>query len=151
VRNDIADKFSLYDFLSSIFLECLIGDFDLEYEARAHRLIWIANDGEKVNTKLSVKNRLSLEVVPPSYNDGNYGKEIPISEIYNYRMQFSPEDLFSLQGAFSNTELRKARNKFALAYHSDRANELDDLLLQINKRRMQEGNFSFAELKKKNK
>ena len=139
------------NFLSEIFIECLIGDLDLEYDARAHRLIWISHNGEKVNTKFSVKNRFSLEVVPPEYNDSDYGREIPLSEIYNHRMQFSPEDLFSLQGAFSTKELRKARNKYALAYHTDRTNELDDLLMQINKRRMQEGNHVFAELLKKKK
>jgi len=153
VRKNISEKLLLYNFLSEIFIECLIDDLDLEYNPRAHRLIWISNNGEKVNTKFSVKNRFFLKVVPPEFNDGDYGREIPLSEIYNHRMQFSPEDLFSLQGAFSTKELRKARNKYALAYHSDRTNELDDLLMQINKRRMQEGNLVFEELlrKKKNK
>lgn len=77
-RGNISEKFSLYNFLSEIFIECLIGDLDLEYDARAHRLIWISHNGEKVNTKFSVKNRFSLEVVPPEYNDSDYGREIPL-------------------------------------------------------------------------
>ena len=129
VRNNIPEKVPLYNFLSEIFIECLIGDIDLEYNARAHRLIWISNNGEKVNTKFSVKNRFSLEVIPPEYKNSDYGRDAPSSEIYNHRMQFSPEDLFSLQGTFTTSELRKARNIYALAYHSDRTNELYDLLM----------------------
>lgn len=149
VRKNIPEIIPLYDFMSDIFIECLIGDINLEYNARAHRLIWISNSGGRVNTKFSVKNRFSLEVFPPDYKDSDYGRSVPPSEIYNHRMQFSPEDLFSLQGSFTNSELRKARNRYALAYHSDRTNELEDLLMQIKKRRMQEANYVFEELKRK--
>lgn len=151
IREKISNKFSLFSFLSEIFIECQIGDLDLKYDAKAHRLVWLSQQGEKVNIKFYVKNRFSIEVVPPTNENTDYGREISISEIYDHRMKFSPDDLFSLKGEYSHKELKKARNKYALIYHPDRTNQLDDLSMQLNTRRMQEGNFAYAELLKKKK
>lgn len=150
-KNSISEKFSLYNFLADKFIECLIGDLDLEYDAKAHKLRWVSQQGEKVHTKFFVKNRLSVEVVPPGYTNTNYGKEIQYPEIYNHRMRFSPENLFSLQGSFSKKDLKKAINNYALTYHPDKTNIIDELTKQLNNRRMQEGNYAYAELSKKKK
>jgi len=148
-RRNIVNSFELYDFLCNVFLECLIGDMDLEYDGRTHRLTWLTQSNNKVNTKFAVKNRFSLKVVPPKYKDDSYGAEIPNSEVHNHRMKFSPEDLFLLEYTFTKKELTKARNKYAQIYHSDVNNDLDELMKHIQKRRMQEGNYAYEELKHK--
>lgn len=64
-HNEVAERISLPSFLSRHFLECLIGDTDLKYDAKSRRLIWRTSKGEMVETQFLVRHRLSINIKPP--------------------------------------------------------------------------------------
>ena len=146
-REDIAIIYNLANFLGTDFLDCEIGDNDLEYDAIARRLIWRSYNGETVGTIFLPKSRIRLKIKSPQIGDTRRGyREIPNSEIHNYRMGAYPEDILSLKSHYTQQELTNARRSFALAYHLDRIDTLDELNKSILNRRMQEANGSYEKL-----
>ncbi len=138
---------SLYKVLSEQYIDCHIGDTDLAYDAQLHRLTWRDYDNKNINTKFNIKNRIRLKIIPPKYHNYDIGDEIPNSEVYKHRMYVSDEDLFALGDSFTESELKKERNKYAIAYHTDLNKDLDDLHMEILKRRMQEANKVYERLR----
>jgi hypothetical protein len=135
---------ALGEFLAKDFLECLIGDTELSYDPKARRLIWRSLSGEIVSTIFKVKHRIRANVkAPPFPGYGRLGRQISNSEIYDYRMEASDEDILSLGSEYSKKELKTARNNLALAYHTDHYNDADELIQQILTRRMQEVNQAY--------
>ena len=138
------DPRELGDFLARDFLECLVGDTDLSYDPRARRLIWRAVSGEIVATVFEVKHRIRVNVkAPPSSDHDRVDRQIPNSQIHNFRMEASDEEILSLPSGYSAKELKASRKALALVYHPDLYNEADDLLRQIINRRMQEVNDAY--------
>lgn len=146
----------LETFLSTNFLDCLIGDTDLVYDAVSNRLHWRAFSGEIVTTKFTVGSRVSINVEAPKRGgklDKGGHKEVPNVEIYNYRMQADEEEMLSLRPHYTKEDVKRARTTFALAYHPDKHPEADELLKDILNRRMQEFNNAaddvYAKLERK--
>ncbi len=135
---------SLGAFLSRHFLECLIGDTDLKYDATSRRLSWRALNGEMVETGFSVRHRFSVNINPPKRNKRikSGHREIPNNEVYGYRMQASEEDMLSLRPDYTEKDIKNARRKLAQAYHTDVNQNMDSLLQEILNRRMQEFNHA---------
>ena len=146
-RKRIQNVSSLYKVLSEQYIDCHIGDTDLAYDAQLHRLTWRDYDNKTINTKFNIKNRIRLKIIPPKYHNYDIGDEIPNYEVYKHRMYVSDEDLFALGDSFTESELKKERNKYAIAYHTDLNKDLDDLHMEILKRRMQEANKVYERLR----
>ncbi len=146
-RKRIQNVSSLYKVLSEQYIDCHIGDTDLEYDAQLHRLSWRDYDNKTINTKFNIKNRIRLKIIPPKYHNYDIGDEIPNSEVYKHRMYVSDEDLFALDDSFTESELKKERNKYVISYHPDLNRDLDDLHMEILKRRMQEANKVYERLR----
>jgi hypothetical protein len=81
--------------LSKHFLDCLIGDTDLRYDATTRKLIWKAMNGEIVETQFSLGHRFSINIKPPKRNirRRRKHKEVTNKEIHNYRMQATEEEI----------------------------------------------------------
>lgn len=142
----------LDEFIGTNFLDCLVGDLDLKYNARSRILIWKARNGQIVATKFTIPERISVDIVAPetSYDDHyKYDKEIKNEEIHNYRMDASENDILSLDKIYSNKELKKAWTKQALIYHSDKHTFGDSFLDELMKSQMQEKNEAYETLKSK--
>lgn len=138
----VSTGISLASFLSRHFLECLVGDNELAYDAKSRKLRWIALDGERVVTKFSVGHRFSIKVSPPHRGQRRKddSKEIPNDKVHSYRMQVSEEDMLSLKPDYTESDLKKARRKLAQIYHTDLSPTMDELYREIMNRRMQEMN-----------
>jgi hypothetical protein len=146
-RANIGNVSNLVNFLGNDFLDCEIGDNDLEYDAIARRLIWRSYNGQTVGTMFSPKSRIRLKINSPKRRDMRSGyREVPNSDIYDNRMEASPEDILSLKAQYTQQDLKKARRALALAYHLDKLDALDELNKQILNRRMQEINGAYDEL-----
>lgn len=141
-RTQITESVSLGDFLSRFFLECLIGDTDLRYDATARKLRWIALNGEMVETKFSIGHRFSININPPKRDERTESghREISNDEIYGYRMQASEEEILSLKPDYTEKDIKNARRKLAQIYHTDVNQGMGELFQEILKRRMQEIN-----------
>jgi hypothetical protein len=151
-RQEITNVVDLANFLGNDFLDCEIGDNDLEYDAITRRLIWRNYNGLTVGTIFLPKRRIRLKINSPKM--GNIHKdyiEIPNSHIYNHRMGAYPEDILSLGPQYTQQDLKKARRASALTYHLDKINILDELNKRILNRRMQEINGAYDELHIKRK
>jgi hypothetical protein len=141
-------------FIGRNFLDCLVGDIDLRYDAVSRKLVWRATSGQIVATKFSIPQRFVIKVSAPNKllgNNVNFEKEIKNEDIHNYRMGATEEEMLSLSDSYTNAELKKARASKALIYHSDTHDFGDDLLNEIMKRRMQEFNSAHDTLKQKKK
>lgn len=146
-RKDIANVSNLANFLGTDFLDCEIGDNDLEYDAIARRLIWRSYNGETVGTIFLPKSRIRLKINTPHIGDFRRGyREIPNSSIHDHRIEANPEDILSLKDHYTQQDLKNARRSLALTYHLDRLNTLDELSKSILNRRMQEANRAYDEL-----
>ncbi len=65
--------------LGEDFINCLIGDTDLKYDAFAKKLIWLDKNNDIVATKFNINRRLKIKVVAPKrvpYQDVNIEKII---------------------------------------------------------------------------
>lgn len=137
-------------FIGENFLDCIVGDVDLRYDALSRKLVWRSNSGKIVATKFSVPHKIAIKIKAPNRNYGNklkYDKEIKNEEIHNYRMESSEEEILSIGSNYSKTDVRKARAAKALIYHSDLLNLEDYRLNDLIKRRMQEINRAHDLLK----
>jgi hypothetical protein len=146
---------SLGAFLSRHYLECLVGDTDLRYDASSRRLIWRAMRGEMVATPFSLRHRISININPPKRGDIRIkgSREIPNGEIYNYRMKATEEEILSLESNYTQRDVQLARRRLAQVYHTDVNPGMDALFEELKKKRMQEVNnaYDFVYAKTKNK
>ncbi|MCE7060810.1 J domain-containing protein [Dyadobacter sp. CY343] len=134
---------NLDEYIGSNFLDCIVGDVDLGYDATSRKLIWRAKNGETVAIKFSIPQRIKIQISAPNRihgNNLNYNKEIGVDEIHNYRMDASEEEILSLSEGYSAKDIRKALATQALAYHPDKQSFSDALTENLMKRRMQEIN-----------
>lgn len=146
----------LEEFLGKLFLNCDVGDNDLNYDARSRKLIWRTRSGEIVGTKFTIPARFMININAPTTYGGKYKKvdrEISPEDIYNFRMEADEEDILALNYTFTKRELKSSYTNLALTYHPDRSHDLDELDRLIMQRRMQEINDAYAVLriKKSNK
>lgn len=154
-RSQIEDTVSLGSLLSRDFLDCLIGDTDLRYDAKSRKLIWRAANGEMVETKFSIPHRFSVTVKPPkrfTRQKSRY-REIPNTEVSNFRMQANDENILSLKMDHTEKDLSRAKKRLAQVYHPDNYSKLDPLFQDIMNKRMQDINNShdvlYSKLKRK--
>lgn len=140
-------------YLSNYFVECLVGDSDLSYDARSRRLQWRTIDGEVVATKFSTKHRIAVKVEAPK-RKGNHNKKVdrvvPNDEIHKYRMEAREEEILAVSKNSTKKELKAAKRAMSLTYHPDSYVNFGDLAQEILKRRMQEINnaYDFVERQK---
>lgn len=135
-------------FLGDQFLPCLIGDTNLEYDGRSRRLSWRAMSGEFVATRFSVGSRLRFDIKAPTYRGQYHGaaREIHHSELANYRMSATAQEILQLPMSPTLEDLKIARRSLAPAYHMDGRVELDLPEQQLLNRRMQEINVAYDEV-----
>lgn len=140
---------SLAGYLGTEFLECTVGDNELQYDPRGKRLIWRTMDGQVVGVPFQTKHRIGIRVEAPRWGEVRLGVDriIAPDQIHDFRMQATDDELLSLQGVPEDQALKKAQKRLALAYHPDRMNELDELHRAILNRRMQEVNAAVGRLR----
>jgi len=151
-RTDSMTITPLDKYIGTTFLDCIVGDVDLKYDAVSRKLIWRTVNGQVVATKFSIPHKIAIQIVAPNVTYGHdlkYDEEIPNDKIHDYRMDASEEEMLSLKDSYSNSELRKARATKAVIYHSDAHSFGDSLLDELMKRRMQEINAAHDKLKQK--
>jgi hypothetical protein len=143
-RSLTRDGTSLSTFLSGDFLDCLIGDMELRYDAKARKLIWRAVSGELVETKFTIPHRFAIKITPPKRyrTQPSRYREIPNADVHNYRMWANEEDVLSLKIDHSEKDLNRARKQLAQIYHPDNYSDLDSLYQEIMTKRMQRINES---------
>jgi hypothetical protein len=141
-RQQAGSGISLGSFLADQFLECLIGDTDLSYDARSRKLVWKSLKNGLVVTRFPIGHRFSINVNPPKRDEifNIPHKEIPNEEIHNYRMDASEEDILSLSGPLVKDDISRAKKRLAQVYHPDKNENMDPLFQDIMKKRMQEAN-----------
>ncbi|MCF0055386.1 hypothetical protein [Dyadobacter sp. CY356] len=151
-RNNTLITTPLDKYIGTTFLDCIVGDVDLKYDAVSRKLIWRTTTGQVVATKFSIPHKIAIQITAPNVTYGHnlkYDQEILNDKIHDYRMDASEEEMLSLQENYNTWELRKARAKKALIYHSDSHSFGDALLDELMKRRMQEINAAHDKLKQK--
>ena len=143
-RSGISESIPLGAFLSRYFLECLIGDIDLNYDAQSRKLSWRALENKMVSTKFSIPHRFTININPPKKRRRAYINpgEINNDEILNYRMQASEEDILSLSPNYNEKDVNSALKRLVKVYHTDLHENLDEFYKEILKRRMQEINYA---------
>ena len=144
---------SLADYLCDNFVDCLVGDSDLLYDAKSRKLQWRTIDGEVVATSFSLTQRISVNVEAPKIGrrDSKIDNVIPNGEIHNYRMEATEEEILSVSNQHTADELKAAMRSLSLVYHPDYSSTFDSLTQQILKRRMQEINKAYEEVKNRRK
>jgi len=146
------DNKNIAEFLGDDFLECLVGDADLAYDAKKKLLKWRTMEGMIVGTKFGINHRLTINVKAPKLGDyERFDKIIDNNDIHNYRMDARVYEILSLPYNHNKTELKKAKKELALLYHPDKYSFLDDLEKSVLNRRMQEINHAYDELNNKMK
>jgi hypothetical protein len=152
-RSAVKQATPLSSFLSEQFLPCLVGDTDLRYNAALHRLSWRTMSNEQVATDFTVGHRIRFDIKAPISRTAivSNPKMVNWGKIHDHRMKAEYEDILGVSLAASEKEKTQARNTLALAYHPDRFNLNDELLNQLLKKRTQETNEAYTQLKKKKK
>ena len=112
---------SLAQFLGNTFVDCLVGDTDLRYDAQQKLLTWTDARGLRVGTKFSVKQRFKVTVQSPVWVDSSVKSchIIENEEIHNHRMQVNVDDLLNVSWNATTSEKKKAKRALAMIYHPD--------------------------------
>lgn len=112
----------LNQLLSVDFMNCLIGDSDLRYDASHKRLIWRSKNNDIVATTFNLKRRLKLKITAPKrfpYQEKKIDKLVKPEEISQHQLKTDLND-FNLGNANTLKELRDIQKKVSMAYHPDR-------------------------------
>jgi len=141
------DAISLDEYLGHWFLDCLVGDTDLSYDARARLLRWKTLSGEIVAIRFPLKRRFRIDVA--TLPIGTAARLIPSSKVHEYRMNARAEEILSIPDHPSSEDLKLAKKRVASLYHPDKFPELSETLRRILTRRAQEASEAFAEITKK--
>lgn len=146
-RLQIAESIPLGAFLNRYFLECLIGDVELRYDASSRKLYWKTLYGEIISTKFTLKHKFAINITPPKREDKI--REIKNTEISNFRMGVDEEEILSLPPTYTKKDVKVARKKLAQIYHTDYFNNIDEFSKTLLKRRLQEINHAYENLSSK--
>lgn len=148
---------SLQELLGTDFLDCLIGDSDLEYDAFKKKLIWLDSENCTVATKFNINRRLKIKVVAPKrfpYEEKKIQKEILNEEISKHKLKNENSD-YNIENIKTLNELRKVQNKVSLFFHPDRHSKLPDAQIDLLTDLMKYYNNKFDKqkeyIKRKNK
>jgi len=153
-RSNIKENIITLDkYIGTTFLDCLVGNINLRYDAVSKKLVWETAKRdtkgkwiwETVATKFPVRHRTTIQITAPNtkYDQIKFDKEIKNSEIHDYRMYAKKEQMLSLNDDYNDAELKKAKASKLLIYHPDKfpnisKHEEYELLKQIINRRTQE-------------
>ena len=130
----------LQNLLGRDFLDCEIGDLDLEYDSQKKQLIWLDINDTVVATKFNLNRRLRLNIKAPEHR---YKRQVQMTvsfnELHKHRMK-NDLTLTPLESATSISEVNRARNTLSKTFHPDRhaslppqqVEMLDDLMKDIN-------------------
>lgn len=146
VKLQAKNKYSLHAFMGETFLDCKVGDTELDYDATKRTLVWRAYNDELVAASFSIGNRFTLKINPPKRKPSDYRnitKHLRHDEIYNYRMKADEEDILALNSNYTGKDIKKARRIMALSYHTDVNHGLDSELKRILTQRSQEINKAY--------
>ncbi|HBG17885.1 MAG TPA: hypothetical protein DDY32_00995 [Desulfobulbaceae bacterium] len=130
--------------LSDHFLECKIGDTELEYDVRWRRLSWRTSAGIRVATQFSIPQRIRIRIQAPGQSpSASYDKIIPTDQVHDHRMQASHREIFQNLLSEEDVQLKKLKRELSLTYHPDLFQNFEDIFKEIAKRRMQEINDAY--------
>lgn len=140
---------TLDEYFGTTFLDCIVGDVNLKYDAVSRKLFWKTIGGEFVATKFSIPDRISFKITAPNkkYGKLRFDKEIKNEEIHNYRMYVPDVEMLSLSDSYTASELKKAKQSQLLINHPDKFQYIgSELATQILNRRAQEIQYAYEEL-----
>jgi hypothetical protein len=143
----------LNEYLGLDFLECLVGDTELQYDARRRRLAWRAMDGERIATRFALGHRIGIFVSSPQKRGApsDVHRVVDPEQAHLYRMEAEDIQVLGLETGATARAIRAARNKLALTYHPDAFGDLSALLRDAATRRMQEINAAVDRITAKRK
>lgn len=135
-------KNTLKNTLSNDFLDCLIGDSDLHYNAFEKKLIWLDQKNEFVSTKFNINRRLKINIKSPNkypFEKLRIDKEIPNSEISNHQLMNENAN-YGIEKVWDKKELSKIQKKVSNTFHPDKhpnlpenaKNMLTEMMKQFN-------------------
>ena len=135
--------------LSEDFLDCVIGDTTLSYDAVARRLSWRAMSGELVATDFGVGHRLRVGVRAPKHQFAASGVDriVRPEDAHNYRMEAAPTEIATYRSSQPPRTGKDSKNRLAVAYHPDLVATINQELADLATRRMQEINDSYEPVK----
>ncbi|MEL7339492.1 MAG: hypothetical protein AAGM67_03325 [Bacteroidota bacterium] len=142
----------LATFLTEMFINCKIGDSDLEYFARERVLRWRDQSGGLVAVEFPVKHRIQLSLTPPRRRDSPFwnSKKIDPHDIHRHRMDANSQDLLSDLGARSKVSSPSRPKALMRAYHPDFWLSADKEVREILEVRMKEFNASWDDFIEEN-
>lgn len=147
-----ADATPLADYLGGPFLDCEVGDNELRYDHRRHRLIWRTMSGDMVTSKFRVRHSIALAIQGPNpdvLSDEGHVEVLP-EDIRKHRMRADEAEILGLgQGQQTPKEIAKASRALARVYHPDKWVEFDSDVRDAMLARMQEVNAAADRMKKK--
>lgn len=141
----------LSEFLAHDFVDCIVGDTALRYDAQRRILSWLTMSGETVTTRFITRHRFRINVSAPQPHTLNVPRIIKHDEIFRHRMSAEYEDVLGVRATAPEKDKAKARNALAQTYHPDQLNVQDDFLRFLATERMKEINFAYDQLKKPKK
>ncbi len=145
---DIVSK-RVDEYIGQDFLNCDVGDQDLYYDLDKRVLRWQTMNGDIVSAPFSIKHHLGIKIASPNVK-AFYGRIIDRDEIFNNRMNASPEQVLSLPSSPTDRDIRKAQALMARTYHTDTLSFNDPLMERLANNRMQDANHAADLLKQKN-
>ena len=144
-------KDTLKNTLSNDFLDCLIGDSDLHYDAFQKKLIWLDTNNDYVATKFNINRRLKINIKAPNkfpYDLLKIDKEIPNEEIPNHKLKNDNLN-FNIDKTWDKSELKKTQNKVSNIFHPDKHPSLPEKEKNILNEMMKDFNHQFDLQKEK--
>jgi hypothetical protein len=141
---------SFSDFFLGTFLACRMGDSDLEYDAKSRLLLWRDDSRRRVGVQFAIPHRIRVSIKSPAASSKRF-KRITPDAMGEHRLDSTAMERMGLEDDFTPKQLKQAMREAALAFHTDRLQQLPDPLKAILNTRMGEINAAFAELKKRKK
>lgn len=141
----------LNKYLGTDFLNCTVGDDELNYDARKRQLRWRTHRDEIVAADFSVGHRISVEVNAPKVRKSSPEIEDTLerNRIHESRMKADRAELLTFLGDTEVIDGRRRRRRPETIYHPDRFSGLDQSLIDILTRRTQEFNEARREERKR--
>jgi hypothetical protein len=141
----------LESYLGGEFIDCEVGDNELQYDAQHRRLYWRSMDGERVAIEFSIPHRIKISVRAPRgrRRSRNFDRLVRPEQLHEFRMEATEAEMLSLGRYAEESLVKQAQRRLSLTYHPDKFSELDIFLQQLMTRRMQEVNASADKLRGK--
>jgi hypothetical protein len=131
-------------FLNERFLECLVGDDQLRYDARSHRLSWVDRQGRRVALAFRARHRFRVWVEAPSHAPETI--VIAPTDLADHLMQATVDELVGVGYASTPEQRRAAVRELAKIYHPDRLSTIEASIRRIAERRIQEVNAAVGDI-----